>query len=70
MAKRPPICCPKCAAPCLDDSLTLGKLNKRFKETLFPSDADVEQRNGGKRAGWCKSWSICWICCATACPIR
>lgn len=34
----------------LDDSLTLGKLNKQFKETLFPSDADVEQKKRRKEA--------------------
>lgn len=31
-----------------DDSLSLGKLNRQFKESLFPSDADVEQRKRRK----------------------
>jgi hypothetical protein len=31
-----------------DDSLSLGKLNRQFKESLFPSDADLEQRKRRK----------------------
>ena len=31
-----------------DDSLSLGKLNRQFKESLFPSDADVEARKRRK----------------------
>lgn len=32
----------------LDDSLSLGKLNRQFKESLFPSDADVEAKKRRK----------------------
>jgi len=32
----------------LDDSLTLGKLNRQFKESLFPSDAEVEAKKRRK----------------------
>ncbi|MBL8636512.1 MAG: hypothetical protein JNM40_25035 [Myxococcales bacterium] len=31
-----------------DDSLSLGKLNRQFKESLFPSDAELEQRKRRK----------------------
>ena len=34
----------------LDDGLSLAKLNKQFKETLFPTDEEVEQRKRRKEA--------------------